>query len=50
MKTAIIAACITALALFTSVVQAQQQEPQETLIHDALLTALSSHISKAVYN
>jgi hypothetical protein len=48
MKKAITVACITVLALLTSVVQAQHQEPQEKLIHDAFLTVLFPHISEEV--
>ncbi len=48
MKKYIIVVCITILILFPYGVQAQQQEPQEKLTHDALLSTLLPHISRAV--
>ena len=50
MRKIIAVLCITVIALFTSTVQAQQQEPQEKLINDAFITALNPYISNAVYN
>ncbi|MEW9674276.1 DUF3888 domain-containing protein [Ammoniphilus sp. 3BR4] len=50
MKKLIAVLLITVLAFFTPIVQAQQKESNEKLIHDAFLTALDPHISKASFN